>query len=62
VWCGLTEDKSAANFYCWVAAWFPDLFCNFYLVKNHKHVYNSATTEARKISTDLESLKFLGKF
>jgi len=30
----------------------PDMFCNFYLVKNHKIVNNSATTEAReKIST-----------
>jgi hypothetical protein len=35
------------------------MFCNFYLVKNHKLAYNSATTEAReKIRTDLESLEF----
>jgi hypothetical protein len=39
-----------------VAAWFQDMFCNFYLVKNHKAVNNSATTEAReKLSTDLQS-------
>jgi hypothetical protein len=36
----------------------PDMFCNFYLTKNHKIANNSATTEARlKISTDLESLE-----
>ncbi len=36
-----------------------DMFCKFYLVKNHKIANNSATTEAReKISTHLESLEF----
>jgi hypothetical protein len=35
-----------------VAAMDPDMFCNFYLVKNDKIGNNSATTEARgKIST-----------
>jgi hypothetical protein len=32
----LTEGKSAASFCCQVAAWSPDMFGNFYLVKNHK--------------------------
>jgi hypothetical protein len=42
-----------------VAAWFPDVFCYFYLVKNRKIAKNSITTEAReKIITDLESLYF----
>jgi hypothetical protein len=37
----------------------PDMFCNFYLVKNKKIAYNSATTEAKeKIRTDLESVEF----
>jgi hypothetical protein len=41
-------------------AWFPDMFCNFYLMKNHKNAYDSATTEAKeKIRTDLESLEIL---
>jgi hypothetical protein len=31
-----------------VAAWVPDMFCNFYLVKSHKIANNSATTEARE--------------
>jgi hypothetical protein len=36
----------------------PDMFCNFYLVKNHKIANNSATTKAReKISTYLEFLE-----
>jgi hypothetical protein len=30
-----------------VAAWFPDMFCNFYLVKNHKIAKNSTTTKAK---------------
>jgi hypothetical protein len=35
------------------------MFCNSYLVKNHKIVKNSTTSEAReKISTDLESSEF----
>ncbi len=28
--------------------WFPDVFCNFYLVQNHKIANNSATSEARE--------------
>ncbi len=35
------------------------MFCNFYLVKNHKIANNLSTTEARaKLSTDLESFEF----
>jgi hypothetical protein len=42
-----------------VAAWFPDMFHNFYKVKNHKIAKNSATTKAReKISAEEESLEF----
>ncbi len=53
------EGKSAASFCRQVAAWFPDMFCNFYLVKNHKITKNSTTTKAgEKISTYLESLEF----
>jgi hypothetical protein len=40
-----------------VAAMVPDMFYNFYLVKNQKIANNSSTTEAReKISTYLESV------
>jgi hypothetical protein len=50
------EGKSVASF-C-ASAWFPDMFCNFYLVKNHKIAKNAMTTKAiEKISTDLESLE-----
>jgi hypothetical protein len=53
------EGKSAASFCHKVAAWFHDMFCNFYLVKNHKIAKNSATIKAgEKRSTDLESLEF----
>jgi hypothetical protein len=53
------EGESAASFCCQVAAWVPDMFCNFYLVKNHKIAKNSTTAKVReKISTDLESLEF----
>jgi hypothetical protein len=37
-----------ASFGHQVAALVPDMFCNFYLVKYHKIVNNSATTEARE--------------
>jgi hypothetical protein len=44
--------KSAVSFYRQVAALVPDMFCNFYLVQNHKIANNSATSKAReKIST-----------
>ncbi len=53
------EGEKAASFCHQVTALVRDMFCNFYLVKNHKIANNSATTEAReKISTDLESLEF----
>jgi hypothetical protein len=43
-----------------VAAWVPDMFCNFYLVKNYKIAKNSTTTKARaKIKTDLEFFRIL---
>ncbi len=42
-----------------MAALDSDMFCDFYLSKNHKIVNNSATTGAReKITTYLESLEF----
>ncbi len=52
---GMNEGKSAASFYRQVAALVPDMFCNFYLVKNHKTANNSAMTEAKE--TYLESLE-----
>jgi hypothetical protein len=53
------EEKSAASFCHQVAAWVLDMFCNFYIVKNHKIVNNTTTVKAReKISTYLESLEF----
>jgi hypothetical protein len=54
----MNEGKSAASFCRQVAALVPDMFCNFYILKNHKIAGNSATTEAReKISTYLEFLQ-----
>ncbi len=58
--------KSAASFCHQAAAWVPDMFWNFYLMKNYKIANISATTWVReKISTYLESLKidvYLTKF
>jgi hypothetical protein len=52
------EEISAAGFCRQVAAWVTDMFCNFYLVKNHKIANNSTTTKARdKLSTYLESVE-----
>ncbi len=60
---GSNEGKSAASFCSQVAALVPDMFCNFYLLKNHKTVNNSATTEARaKICTYFEFLEFQNFF
>jgi hypothetical protein len=57
------EGKSDVSFSHQVAAWFPDMFCNFYLVKNHKVPKNLTATKAReKISSYLESLEFSKKF
>jgi hypothetical protein len=41
---GLNEGKTAASFCHQMAAWFQDMFYNFYLVKNHKIDKNSTTT------------------
>jgi hypothetical protein len=40
------KEKSAADFCLQVAAFVPDMFCNFYLIKSHKIVSNPTTTEA----------------
>jgi hypothetical protein len=53
----MNERKSAASFCRQVAVLVPDMFC--YIVKNHKTVNNTPTTEAReKISTLLQFLEF----
>ncbi len=55
----INEGKSAAIFCYQVAALVPDIFCDFYIMKNHKIVKNSAITKARgKISTNFESSQF----
>jgi len=55
----VNEVISADGLCCLVAALVPDMFCNFYFVKNHKIANNSATTKARgKIRTYLEFLEF----
>ncbi len=44
----MTKGKSPASFSHQVAEWFPDMFCNFYLVKNHKIAKNSTNTKLEK--------------
>jgi len=39
--------KLEASFCRQVAAWVPDMFCNFNLMKNHKIANNSTTSKAR---------------
>ncbi len=41
-------NKSAARFCHQVAAWAPYMFCNPYLVINHKNDHNWMTTKARE--------------
>jgi hypothetical protein len=43
----INQAKSAARFGRQVAAWVPDMFCNFYLLKNQEIADTSRTTEAR---------------
>ena len=53
------RKKSVACLCSQLAAWFPDMFCKFLLMKTYKFSNTSATTVAgEKISTDLESLEF----
>ncbi len=53
------EGKSVASFFHQAAAWFPDMFCYFYFVKNHRIAKNSTATKGRgKISNYLKSLEF----
>ncbi len=40
------KDKLTAIFYCMVAIWVPDVFCNFYFDKNYKNVHKGAFTLA----------------
>jgi hypothetical protein len=55
----MNEEKSSASYCHWVASREPNVFCNFYLVNNHKIAKNSTTTKAtEKISTYLESFEF----
>ncbi len=49
-----------ATFCRQVATWAPDMFCNFYFLKNHKIANNSMTTKTRELKNiDFESLEFL---
>ncbi len=42
------EGISAPSFCCQAAAWVTNMFCNIYLVKNHKIANNSTTTKLQK--------------
>ncbi len=44
----LNSDKSFGSFSCQVAAWVAIMFCNFYLVKNHKIANNSTSAVQEK--------------
>jgi hypothetical protein len=44
----LNEQKSAASFCFQVAAWMPDMFCNFYIIKYQKIAKHSTTTKLEK--------------
>ncbi len=46
--CKPNYGKSGAGFCHQVAAWVPEMFCNFYLLKNHTNVNSSAIVKARE--------------
>jgi hypothetical protein len=59
-YASVNEAGSPASFCHQVAEWFPEMFRNFYLMKNHKIAKNSTTTKDREeISTGLESKNVL---
>ncbi len=47
------QAKSAARLCHQVAAGVPDMFCNFYLVKNHKISHNSIITSKAREKNNL---------
>ncbi len=47
------QDKSAARFCRQVAAWVPDMYCDFYLVKNDKIAKDATATRAREIQAQI---------
>jgi len=58
-WCRPNKGISAVSFCHQLTAWVPDMFCNFYLVKNPKIANSSKTTKGKeKIGADLELLEF----
>jgi hypothetical protein len=57
--CLTNVGKSAVSFCHQLTAWVPDMFCNFYLVKNPEIANSSKTTKGKeKIGADLELLEF----
>jgi len=44
-----------------MTAWFPDMCCNFYLVKNHKNAKNLTTTKAKEKIGRFGIFRFLEK-
>ncbi len=44
----LNQEISVASVCHWVATWVPEMFYNFYLVKNQKIADYSATTEGKE--------------
>ncbi len=56
------EGKSAVGFCCQVAAWFPDMFCNFNLVKYYIIAKHTTTTKARKNKHQFGILRILETF
>jgi hypothetical protein len=47
---------------CQLGAWFPELFCNFNSVKNHKIVKKKKNQQPEKKSTYLEFFECLKNF
>jgi hypothetical protein len=58
----LLYEKAAHKILVQLTALVSDMFCNYYLVKNHKIADSSATTEARHIFGILSILEQFGIF
>ncbi len=53
------QDKSAASFCRHMAEWVPNMFCIFYLTKNHKFANNSTTTKLERNNKIQNPQKFM---
>jgi hypothetical protein len=56
------QDKIAARFCRQVAAWVPDMYCNFYSVKNNKIAKDATATRAKEKEAQIWNIQNFRNF